>query len=325
MSVPRRVFATTVLAASLVVPAHVLAQTYPVRPIRILTPLSVGSQTDIISRIVAQKMSEHWRQPVIVDNRPGGAGGIAGSILVKSAPDGYTLMTYSDGHAVNAALSAASLPFDTLRDISRVSKLASFPSILVVAPSLGVKSVSDLIRQAKARPGSYSFGSAGVGGGVHFSGEMFKIAAGIDAVHVPFKGMPEALAETMTGRIQYTFTSPGPALPLIKDGRLLALAVGSPERSPVLPGVPTVAEAGLAGYQYELWIGLFAPAATPRPLIAQLNREIDRIMNLPDVKQRLADQAVVYKANTPEEFDRYVHAEVKKLSNVVRIAGIKTQ
>ncbi len=301
------------------------AQDYPTRPIRIVTPLSVGSQTDIIGRLVAQKMNENWRQPVIVDNRPGGAGGIAGGILVKAVPDGHTLMLYSDGHAVNAALNAATLPFDTLRDIARVSRVANFPSILVIAPSLGVKSVKELIALAKARPGKFSFGSAGIGGGVHFSGEMFKMAADIDTVHVPFKGMPEALAETMTGRIQYTFSAPGPALPLIKDGRLLALAVGSAQRSPVLPDVPTVAEAALPGFEYDLWIGLFAPARTPRSIVDQLNKEMARIMNLPDIKERLLGQAVVHRANTPEEFDRFVRAEVAKLSNVIKVAGIKAQ
>lgn len=299
------------------------AQPYPVRPVRILTPLSVGSQTDIVARLLAQKMNENWGQPFIVDNRPGGAGGIAGGILVKSAADGHTLMIYSDGHAVNAALNAASLPFDTLRDIARVSRVASFPSILVVAPSLGVKSMKDLIALARSKPGTFSFGSAGIGGGIHFSGEMFKMAAGLDAVHVPFKGMPEALAETLAGRIQYTFTSPGPALALIRDRRLLALAVASPQRSPVFPDVPTAAEAGLPGFEYELWQGLFAPAGTPRSIVAQLNKEVTRIMSLPVVRDTLLKQAVVHTPNTPEQFDSFVRAEIDKLRNVIRVAGIK--
>jgi tripartite-type tricarboxylate transporter receptor subunit TctC len=300
------------------------AQAYPSRPIRILVPLSVGSQTDIVARLLAQKMNDHWGQPVIVDNRPGAAGGIAGGLLVKSAPDGHTLMIYSDGHAVNAALNADKLSFDTLRDITRVSLVATFPSILVVGPSLGVKTMKELIALAKARPGKFSFGSAGIGGGVHFSGEMFKMAAGLDSVHVPFKGMPEALAETLAGRIQYTFTSPGPALALIRDGRLLALAVASSQRSPVLPQVPTAAEAGLPGFEYELWQGLFAPVGTPRPVVAKLNQEVTRVMGLADVRDTLLKQAVVHRPNSPEEFDRFVRNEIDKLRNVIRVAGIKS-
>jgi len=313
---------TLVAALALASPA-VPAQNYPIRPVRILVPLSPGSQADIVARIVGQKMSEHWGQQVVVDNRPGGAGGIAGGILVKAPPDGHTLMIYSDGHAVNAALNSSLLPFDTLRDIARVSLVASFPSILVVAPSLGLNSVKDLIAFGKSSPGKLSFGSAGVGGGLHFSGELFKIAAGIDAVHVPYKGVPEALAETMTGRIQFMFASSGPALPFVKEGRLLALAVGSAQRSALLPNVPTVAEAGLPGFEYDLWNGLFAPAATPRAVVDQLNGEIARIMNLPDVRERLASQGVTYRPITADEFDRFVRSEVDKLKNVVRVAGIK--
>jgi tripartite-type tricarboxylate transporter receptor subunit TctC len=299
------------------------AQAYPTKPIRIVVAFSAGSPSDVLARLIAPKMSEKWGQPVVVDNRPGGAGAIAGGILVNAAPDGHTLMFYSDGHAVNAALYAAKLPYDTLRDIARVSMVSSFSSVLVVAPSLGVKSVKELIALAKARPGQLNFGSAGIGGGVHFSGEMFKQAAGINTVHVPFKGVSEPLAETMTGRIQYMFSPVGPALPFIKDGRLLALAVGSAQRSPLLPDVPTVAEAALPGFAYDLWNGLFAPAKTPRPIVDQINKEVTRIMNLPDIKERLSSLGMVHRANTPEEFDRLVRATVEKLSKVASAAGIR--
>jgi tripartite-type tricarboxylate transporter receptor subunit TctC len=315
----------TAVTAATLLPLNVYGQVYPTKPIRIIVPLSAGSQTDIIARIIATKMSESWRQPVVVDNRPGGAGAIGGGLLVKSPPDGHTLMIYSDGHAVNAAVNAANLPFDTLRDIARVSLVASFPSILVVAPALGVKSVKELIAAAKAKPGQFSFGSAGIGGGLHFSGEMFKTAAGIEATHIPYKGPAEALAETVAGRIHYMFSSPGPSLPLIRSGRLVALAVGSAQRSPLLPDVPTVAEAAVPGFEYELWQGLFAPAGTPRGVVEQLNKEVARIMSLPDVKEQYAAQNLSYRPNTPDEFDRFVRAEVDKLSKVVRIAGIKIQ
>lgn len=298
------------------------ATAYPNRPVRILTPLSIGSQVDITGRMLAQKLSEAWGQTVVIDNRPGGAGGIAGGMLVNSAPDGHTLMIYSDGHAVNAALNAASLPFDTLRDIARVSLVASMPSILVVSPSLGVRSVKELIALARSKPGHLSFGSAGIGGGLHFSGELFKVAAGIEAVHIPFKGTPESVAETMAGRIHYMFSSPGPALPFIKSGKLVALAVGSAQRSPILPEAPTVAEAGLPGFEYELWQGLFTPARTSPAIIARINRDVEAAMTRPDIRDKLLAQGLVYRPNTPQEFDRFVHAEVKKLSHVVRVAGI---
>jgi len=318
-------FAAAVATCLAAIPYTGLAQAYPTKPIRILLPLSVGSQNDILARMIAQKMNENWRQPVIVDNRPGGVGAIAGGILVKAAPDGHTLMIHSDGHAVSAALYAAKLPYDTLRDIARVSQVASFPTVLVTAPSLGVRSVKHLIALARAKPGQLSFGSAGFGGGLHLSGEMFKVTTTINVVHIPYKGPAEALAETMTGRIQYMFSAPGPALPLIKEGRLLALAVGSAQRSPLLPDVPTVAEAALPGFAYDLWSGLFAPANTPRPIIDQINKDVTRIMNLPDIREQLLRQGLVHRPNTPEEFDRFVRAEVEKLKKVIQIAGIKAE
>lgn len=300
-------------------------QAYPARPIRILVALSAGSQVDVLARLIAPKMSENWRQPVVVDNRPGGAGAVAGSILVNAAPDGHTLMTYSDGHAVNAVLYKDKLPYDTLRDIARVAMVGSFSSVLVVAPALGVKSVKDLIALAKSKPGQFSFGSAGIGGGLHFSGELFKQAAGIDTVHVPFKGVPESLAETMTGRIQYMFSPVGPALPFIKSGRLLALGVGSAQRSVLLPEIPTIAEAALPGYAYDLWGGLFAPAATPRPIVDQINKEVTRIMNLPDIKEKLSSQGLMHRGLTPQEFDRFVRADIDKLGKVAKAAGIRIE
>jgi tripartite-type tricarboxylate transporter receptor subunit TctC len=317
----------SVLANMIAIAAALLSvtgsgQSYPNKPIRMLVALSAGSQSDILARMIAPKMSENWRQSVVVENRPGGAGAVAGGILVNAAPDGHTLMLYSDGHAVNAVLYAAKLPYDTLRDIERVSMVASFSSVMVIAPSLGVSSVKALIALAKAKPGQLSFGSAGIGGGLHFSGEMFKQAAGVDTTHVPYKGVPESLAETMSGRITYMFSPVGPALPFIKDGRLLALAVGSAQRSPLLPDVQTAAEAGLPGFAYDLWTGLFAPRNTPRPVIDRVNKEVTRIMNLPDIKEQLLSQGLVHRPNTPEEFDKFVRAEIDKLSKVAKVAGI---
>jgi len=301
------------------------AQNYPSAPVRILVAFSAGSQTDVLARLVAPQLSAAWRQPVIVENRPGGAGAVAGSALVQAPPDGHTLMMYSDGHAVNAALNFATLPYDTLRDIARVSQVATMPSILVAAPALRVQSVNDLIRTAKSRPGALSFGSAGIGGGLHFAGEFFKIATGVQALHVPFKGTQEALAETVAGRIDYMFSTPGLALPLIRSGKVVALAVGSAERLSLLPQIPTMREAGVAGFDYDLWLGLFAPARTPQRVVEQIAAEISRIVDQPQVKAQLDAQGFVHKHNTPAEFDRLVHAQVEQLRQLVTTAGIKLE
>jgi len=299
------------------------SQGYPSRTVRIIVPLSPGSQSDLLARMLAQKMAEGWNQPVIVENHPGGAGQIAGKVLVNAAPDGYTLMLHSDGYAVSAALYGARLPYDSLRDFARVSLIATSPSVLVVSPQLNVRSVAELIALARTKPGGLTFGSAGIGGGIHFTGEMFKLATGIDAVHVPFKGMPEAITETMTGRLDYTFSSLQPAWPYLRDGKLLAIAVGSPQRAPVLPDVPTVAEGGVPGFGYELWFGVFAPARTPASIVQQINKELVRSVSLPGVKDRLLAQGVVPRGSTAEAFDAFVRAEIARLSEVVKTAGIK--
>jgi len=318
-------FATGIVMASLIGVPDAFAGDFPNKPVRILVALGSGSGTDTITRIVAARMTKDWGQKVLVENRPGGAGAVAGSVLVKAQPDGYTLMTYSDGHAVNAALNAANLPYDTLRDIARVCQLASFSTVLVVTPALGISSVKDLIALAKASPGRLSFGSAGIGGGLHLSGEMFKLAAQIDAVHVPYKGPQEALTEVMAGRVQYMFSPVGPTLPHIKNGRVVALAVGSAQRSPLLAELPTVSEAGLPGFEYSLWAGLFAPAKTPRPILRQISQEVARVMALPDVQEQLSIFGLVYRPNGPDEFDKFVRAEIEKLRKVATVAGIKLQ
>jgi tripartite-type tricarboxylate transporter receptor subunit TctC len=301
------------------------AQPYPTKPVHILVALGPGSGTDTLTRLLAGKLTEVWGQPVVVENRAGGAGAVAGAALVKAEPDGHTLMTYSDGHAVNAALNASTLPYDTLRDITRVSMLATFPTVLVVAPSLGVNSAKELIDLAKAKPGQLSFGSAGIGGGLHFSGELFKLAANIDAVHIPYKGPAEALGEVVAGRIQYMFAPLGPTLPLIKSRKVIPLAMGSAQRSPLMPELPTLGEDVLPGFAYELWSGLFAPAKTPRPVVEKINHAVERVMALPEMKEQLAKQAFSRRPNSPDEFDRFVRSEVDKLRNVIKVANIHVQ
>jgi len=272
--------------------------------------------------MVGKKMSENWGQQVVVINRPGGGGIVAGSIVARAAPDGYTLLYHGPGFAVSATL-YSKLPYDPLKDFAAVTQIASTPFVLVVGPSLGVKSVNDLIALAKRKPGQLNFGSAGIGGATHLSGEQFRFAADINVVHVPYKGTPEALIDTMAGRIQYFISPIAPALSFIKDGRLLALAVTTAQRSPVLPNVPTVAETALPGFEMEGWGGLWAPANTPKAVLNQLSKEVARILALPDIRERLQSEGVVPKSSTPEEFAKFTRAEIEKLGKVVKASGMR--
>jgi len=299
-------------------------QNFPTKPVRIIVPLTAGSAADLLARRLTVKMSENWGQQVVVDNRPGAGTTLGTGIVAKATPDGYTLLVNSAAFAVSAAL-YPKLSYDALKDFSPVSQIAIAPIVLGVAPALGAKSVKDLVALAKQKPGQISFGSAGVGSSTHFSGEQFKLAAGINVVHVPYKGPPEALLDTMTGRIQYLLSPLVPALPFIKDGRLLALAVTTAQRTPVLPDVPTVAEAALPGYEYQDWWGLFAPAGTPRPVIEKISRETARILELPDIRKQMLNQGEEARPSTPEEFTRFVRAKIESAGNVVKLAGIRVE
>ena len=295
---------------------------YPVKPVRMIVAFTAGSETDYLARIVSQKLSEHWGQQVVVENRPG-AGGVLASGLVAAAPaDGYTLLTHSMAHAIAPALHAK-LPFDVLRDFVPVSQIAGVPNVLVVTPDQGPDSVKELIALARERPGQLTFGSAGVGSGMHINGEQFGLEAGIKAVHVAYKGGPEALTDLLGGRISYVFAPIGIALPLIKDRKLRALGVTPARRSLALPDVPTIEEAGVPGFEFDTWYGIFAPGPTPRSIVKQISAEVARAVKLPDVQERFASRGAVPKPSTPEEFDRFVRSEMDKLAKVIKAAGVK--
>ncbi|HJY79141.1 MAG TPA: tripartite tricarboxylate transporter substrate binding protein [Burkholderiales bacterium] len=301
-----------------------LAQDYPTQPIRILVGFSPGSTTDILARTVGQKMSEAWRQPVLVENRPGAGGVGASNAVATAAPDGYTLLVVSAGHAATAAM-FTKLPYDTLKDFAGVSRIANVPSILVVSPALGVKSVKDLVALAKAKPGQLNFSSPGVGSANHLAAELFNILAGVKALHVPYKGIPEAMTGVVSGAVQFNFSPVVNILPLSRDGKLVALAASTGKRSAVLPEVPTVAEAGVSGYVFDPWFGLLAPAKTPKPLLAKLSAEVARIVKLPDVKERLLALGADPAPTSPEGFDTSIRGEVVKFQKIVREAGIKPE
>ena len=301
-----------------------MGQGYPNKPVHVVVPFTAGSATDILARTYGQKLSEMWSQPVVVDNRPGAGGTIGAAVVAKSAPDGYTLLVHSAAQAYNPSI-YPSLPYDTVKDFIDIVPLGGQPNVLVVAPSSGIKTVGELIAQAKQKPGQLNFGSAGTGSGTHINGEKFKLAAGIDVVHIPYKGTPEALTDTIAGRVTYFFSPISAALPFVRDGKLFALAVSTAKRSSALPNVPTVAEAGLPGFDYSLWVGLFAPAGTPADVIDKIARDVRTVAQSADVKERFAALGAEPMPMTPSEFKQFVDTEIAESAKVVKAAGIKAQ
>jgi tripartite-type tricarboxylate transporter receptor subunit TctC len=312
------------IACALVTATCAWAQAYPTKPVRMVVPFTAGSATDILARTVGQKLSELWGQPVVVDNRPGAGGTIGAAIVAKAPPDGYTLLVHSAAQAYNPSI-YANLSYDTVKDFVEIVPLAGQPNVLVVAPSTGMKTVADLIAAAKQKPGALNFASAGNGSGTHINGEKFKLAAGIDVVHVPYKGTPEALTDTMAGRTAYFFSPISAALPQVREGKLVALAVSTAKRSSVLPDVPTIAESGLPGFDYNLWVGVFAPAGTPVDLVEKINRDVLGLLAAPEVKERLAALGADAMPMTPGEFRRFVQQEIADSGKVIKAAGIVGQ
>jgi tripartite-type tricarboxylate transporter receptor subunit TctC len=299
------------------------AATYPSRPIRMIVPSAPGSGPDIMARAIGQKITEAYGQQVVIDDKPG-AGGIIGSeAAAKSPADGYTLIMANAGsHAVNASL-YSKLPYDPVKDFAPITLVSSAPNILIVHPSLPVKSVKDLIALAKAKPGALAFGSGGNGSTAHLSGEMFKTMAGIDIVHVPFKGSPSAVLAVIAGQIVMAMPNIPPALPHVKTGKLKALAVTTAKRSAAVPDLPTVAESGLPGYEATAWFGVLAPAGTPRDIIDKLNALIVKSLRAPDMQQRLQADGAEAAGGTPEEFAAIIKRDIAKWAVVVKKSGAR--
>jgi tripartite-type tricarboxylate transporter receptor subunit TctC len=317
----RRLFIGVVMAAW---SSLALGQGYPSKPVKIIVPFTAGSATDILARTYGQKLSEMWKQPVVIDNHPGAGGTIGAGLVAKAAPDGYTLLVHSAAQAYNPSI-YASLPYDTNKDFIDIAALGGQPNVLVVAPSSGIKTLADLIAQAKAKPGQLNFASAGQGSGTHINGEKFRLAAGIDVVHVPYKGTPEALTDTMAGRVTYYFSPISAALPFVREGKLTALAVSTAKRSSALPNVPTVAESGLPGFDYSLWVGLFAPAATPADVVDKIARDVRAAAESAEIKERFASLGAEPMPMTSAEFKRFVDTEIVESGKVIKAAGIKAQ
>ncbi len=295
------------------------AQTYPSKQIRIVVPFTAGSATDIMARVVGEKLGAAWGQPVIVENRPGAGGTLGATQVSRAEPDGHTLLVVSTGHVVNPVL-YGNLQYDTLSDFSGVTPLASLPSVLVVGSGSPIKSVSELVAAARAKPGVLNYASAGVGSATHVNAEKFRATANVQITHIPFKGTPETIVEVSTGRADFMFTPVLASLPAIRENRLRALAVSTTKRSTALPNVPTVAESGLPGFVFDFWIGMLAPSKTPKPVVAKLNAEIARILALPDVKERMATLGAEPMPMSPEQFDAYIKDEYNTLGAVMRSA-----
>ena len=303
--------------------AHANAQAWPSKPIKWVVPFAPGGTTDILARVVGEKLAIALGQPVIIENKPGAGGGLGADFTAKSAPDGYTIMggTIST-HAINASL-YAKLPYDPIRDFVAITLIARVPNMLVINPSVPAGNVKELIVLLKANPGKYSFASSGNGTSQHLSGELFKTMAGVDMQHIPYKGSPPALQDVMGGQVTMTFDNITTAWPLAKGGKLRALAVTTAARSPIAPDVPTLAESGLPGFEVGSWQGVFAPAGTPPEIVKRLNTEIVKILKLPDVSERLVGLGAEPVGNTAEEFTALVKAEVVKWADVVKKSGAK--
>jgi tripartite-type tricarboxylate transporter receptor subunit TctC len=293
------------------------------QPIRFVVPFTAGSGTDVVGRLLAEKLAPGLGTSIVIDNRPGAGGTLGAAIVAKAAPDGYTLLVHSAGHVVNPWI-YPNLSYDTLKDFAGVTALASLPNVLVCAPGR-FNDVADLVAQAKAKPGQLNYGSAGNGSATHMNAEVFRSAAGIEAQHVPFKGTPEALTETMSGRIDWFFAPMVSALTLVQGGKLKALAVGTARRSSVLPDLPTTSEAGVPNSAYLFWVAMFAPAKTPRAVLERLNAEMAKVLAQQEVKERLAKLGAEPLMLSPGDLDRFVATETARAQQIVKSAGIHTE
>jgi tripartite-type tricarboxylate transporter receptor subunit TctC len=301
------------------------AQSYPVKPVRIVAPFAPGSTIDIIGRIISPRLSEALGQPVLVENRPGAGGAVGMDAVAKASPDGHVLVIGALGPmAMNPALYPKT-PFDPVRDFAAVTLLATGPVVIAVHPSVPAKSVKELVELARRNPGKLDFGSPGVGTSPHLTGELLKMLTGADIVHVPYKGNAEAITDVVSGRVSIVFTGVPPVVALAKAGRVRLLATTGRSRMPALPDVPTIAEAGLPGAQVLIWYGVAAPAAVPKDVVARLNREIVKVMQMPDIRERFMQQGIDPETSTPEQFARLIRDEYARWTKVIVAAGIKLE
>jgi tripartite-type tricarboxylate transporter receptor subunit TctC len=300
------------------------SQAFPNKPVRLVIAFTPGSSTDIIGRVVAAKLQEMWGQPVVAENRAGAGGSIGSKHVADQAPDGYTLLANSSAHAANPGI-YAKLPYDTLKDFTNLALLGGGPNVMITSPESGLKTLGDFVKAAKASPGKLNFASAGIGSGTHFNIEKLKIATGTDVTHVPYKGTPEAIGDTISNRTCCYWAPLNAALPHITGGKAVALAVSSATRSPLLPNVPTVAEQGYPGFDYTLWVGLWGPANMPADVAAKINKDVIAALNSPDTRERLTKLGTVPGNMSLAEFNAFVRKEIDDTAKILKAAGINPQ
>ena len=322
-TVSLRLALALVACLTLAAGAPAIAQTYPTKPVKLVVPFPPGGSLDIAGRIVAQKLSETWGQTVVVENKPGTGGNIGADYVAKSAPDGYTVLLGAlSTHAVNPNL-YKSMPYDAAKDFAPITLVAVTPNVLVVNASSPVNSAKEFIAYAKANPGKLAFGSGSNGSAGHLAGELFKVETGTDAIHVPFKGGAPATQALLAGDTQFMFDNLANAMAQVKAGKLKALAVTTAQRSPLVPDLPTMAEAGLPGFDISTWYGLFAPAGTPPAIVAKWNADVTRVLTAPDVRAKLIADGADPSPNTPEQFAQMIARELTKYARIVKVSGAK--
>jgi len=314
--------ASIVIACLALSPSAAVAQSFPSKPIRAIVPFAAGSFTDVLPRVVFDQTATQVKQPIIVENRGGAGGTIGTGAVAKAEPDGYTLLATSSAHTITPAI-YPNLPYDTARDLAGVASLGLSPLVMIIAPSKGFKTVQAFVAAAKAKPGSINFASAGVGSATHLSAERFIASAGFQATHIPYKGGPEALTDVIAGRADFYFCPLGTALPQIRSGNVLALAVSTPKRAASLRDVPTTIEAGYVDSDYSFWVGVFAPSKTGRDVVGRLHQELHHAMDAANVKKRLDELGVEPMPMTPEEFDALVKKEIVTSAALAKAAGLK--
>ena len=324
MFLSSRILKKIILAFICLFAGALSAQSYPTQPIKIVVGFSPGGVPDIAARIIGQHMSENWKQPVVVENKLGAGSNIAAQLVANAPSDGYTLLSISSAFAISPAI-YSSMAFDPVKDFSGITLTATGPALVLISPNLKVNSMKELLEYAAKNPGKVTYSSAGVGSGSHFAAELIQAKAGVELLHIPTKGIPDAITEVMSGRVDFFISPYASAINLVKSGKVRAIAITSTKRFKDLPNLPTASESGVPGYKWEFWYGLVAPAKTPKPILQKIAAEVKRILELPSVKERFDELGTTAVSSTPEQFDKLIAAEIIEFARLAKLSGIKPE